>query len=50
MTAKEYAEVDNNGTRREEEVEPATNYFVARLQKDFVKSDELRDASCNTDT
>ena len=35
VTAKEYAEVDNNGTRREEEVEPATNYFVARLQKDF---------------
>ncbi len=37
VTAKEYAEVDNNGERREELVEPFTNYFVGRLQKDFNK-------------
>jgi len=35
VTSKEYAEIDNNGERREELVEPFTNYFVGRLQKDF---------------
>jgi len=35
LTSKEYAEIDNNGTRRKEIVEPGTNYFVGRLQKDF---------------
>ncbi len=35
VTAKEYAEIDNNGDRRRELVEPLTNYFVARTQKDF---------------
>ena len=35
VTSKEYAEVDNNGERRKELVEPFTNYFVGRLQKDF---------------
>ncbi|MCK5678404.1 MAG: hydrolase, partial [Flavobacteriaceae bacterium] len=35
VTAKEYAEIDNNGDKREELVEPLTNYFVGRLQKDF---------------
>lgn len=35
VTANEYAEIDNNGTRRKEIVEPLTNYFVARAQKDF---------------
>ncbi|NER12714.1 hydrolase [Leptobacterium flavescens] len=35
VTAKEYAEIDNEGERREEVVEPLTNYFVGRLQKDF---------------
>lgn len=35
VTGKEFAEIDNNGTRREELVEPLTNYFVGRLQKDF---------------
>jgi len=37
VTSKEYAEIDNNGGRREELVEPMTNYFVGRLQKDFNK-------------
>ena len=35
ITANEYAVIDNNGERREELVEPSTNYFVGRLQKDF---------------
>ncbi|WP_430906721.1 DUF5916 domain-containing protein [Maribacter sp. 2-571] len=35
VTAKKYAIIDNNGNRREEVVEPLTNYFVGRLQKDF---------------
>ncbi|WP_299108137.1 DUF5916 domain-containing protein [uncultured Tenacibaculum sp.] len=35
VTSSEYAEIDANGTRREEKVEPLTNYFVARVQKDF---------------
>ncbi|WP_144896197.1 DUF5916 domain-containing protein [Lutibacter sp. Hel_I_33_5] len=35
VTANEYAEIDNNGTRREELVEPLTNYLVGRAQKDF---------------
>ena len=35
ITAKEYAEIDNFGERREELVEPLTSYFVGRLQQDF---------------
>ena len=35
VTGKMFAEVDNNGQRREELVEPFTNYLVGRLQKDF---------------
>jgi len=35
VTAREHAEIDNRGERREELVEPFTNYFLARLQKDF---------------
>ncbi len=35
VTSKEYATIDNNGERRDELVEPFTNYFVGRLQKDF---------------
>jgi len=35
VTGKEYAKIDNNGDRRKEMVEPFTNYFVGRLQKDF---------------
>ena len=37
ITGKEFAEIDNNGDRRKELVEPLTNYFVGRLQKDFNK-------------
>lgn len=36
VTAKRYASiVDGQGNRRKEMVEPLTNYFVGRLQKDF---------------
>lgn len=35
LTDKEFATIDNDGDRREEIVEPMTNYFVARAQKDF---------------
>ncbi|QNM85249.1 carbohydrate binding family 9 domain-containing protein [Polaribacter pectinis] len=36
VTANEYAEIkQTDGTTREEIVEPLTNYFVARAQKDF---------------
>jgi len=35
VTDNEYAEIDNNGIRREQIVEPLTNYFVGRAQKDF---------------
>jgi len=35
ITSKEFAKIDNNGLQRKEIVEPATNYFVGRLQKDF---------------
>jgi len=35
ITGDMYAEVDNNGERRSEIVEPLTNYLVARTQKDF---------------
>lgn len=35
VTAEGRAEIDNNGTRRYETVEPLTNYFLARVQKDM---------------
>ena len=35
VTSKEFATIDTNGDRREEIVEPLTNYFVGRLQKDL---------------
>jgi len=35
VTSKEFAQVEGNGTQREELVEPLTNYLVARAQKDF---------------
>jgi len=37
VTARKYATIDNDGNRRKEIVEPLTNYFVGRLQKDFNK-------------
>lgn len=35
ITQREMATIDNNGQRRKELVEPLTNYFVGRLQKDI---------------
>ena len=35
LTAREYAEIDSNGERFKEEVEPFTYYGVLRLQKEF---------------
>lgn len=35
VTEREKATIDNNGKRRKELVEPFTNYFVGRLQKDI---------------
>nr|HRO43263.1 DUF5916 domain-containing protein [Flavipsychrobacter sp.] len=35
VTKREYAEIDFNGERRNELVEPLTNYLVARVQKDI---------------
>lgn len=37
VTDKEQAEIDFNGQRRKEIVEPRTNFFVSRVQKDFNK-------------
>ena len=35
LTSKEFADIDIEGDRSRELVEPSTNYFVGRLQKDF---------------
>lgn len=35
VTDKEYAKIQENGQTRKELVEPLTNYFVGRAQKDF---------------
>lgn len=40
-TANEKAEIDSSGARRKENVEPLTNYFVARVQKDFNKGETV---------
>ncbi len=41
VTANEMAKIDNNGVRREESVEPLTNYFVGRVEKDFNKGETV---------
>jgi hypothetical protein len=41
VASKENALIDNGGVRRKEEVEPLTNYFVGRLQKDFDKGETV---------
>lgn len=41
VTSEEKATIDNLGQRRKETVEPLTNYFVARLQKDFNKGETV---------
>ncbi|HLP61948.1 MAG TPA: DUF5916 domain-containing protein, partial [Candidatus Deferrimicrobium sp.] len=39
ITAKEKAEIDSFGQRRQETVEPFSNYFALRLQKDYRNGD-----------
>ncbi len=41
VTEREKAEVDDNGKRRKELVEPFTNYFVGRLQKDINEGNTI---------
>ena len=41
VTEREKATIDNNGKRRKEMVEPLTNYFVGRLQKDMNKGNTI---------
>jgi hypothetical protein len=41
VTATEKAEIDQEGERRFETVEPLTNYSIARIQKDFNKGNTI---------
>ena len=41
VTAREYAEIDENGVRSKEQVEPLTNYFVARASQDLNKGNTV---------
>ncbi|GAB4244518.1 MAG: hypothetical protein Kow0027_04310 [Saprospiraceae bacterium] len=41
VTQREKATIDNNGERRQEVVEPLTNYFVGRVQKDIDKGNTV---------
>ncbi|MQY78871.1 MAG: hypothetical protein GH151_06705, partial [Bacteroidetes bacterium] len=41
ITAKEKAEINNEGIKRFETVEPLTNYSVSRVQKDFNKGNTI---------
>ncbi len=41
VTEREYATIDNNGQKRDELVEPFTNFFVARLQQDYKEGNTI---------
>ncbi len=41
ITERENATIDHNGVRRDELVEPLTNYFVGRLQKDIKSGNTI---------
>jgi len=41
VTQREMATIDKGGTRRQELVEPLTNYFVGRLQKDIQSGNTI---------
>ncbi|MFA9393047.1 MAG: DUF5916 domain-containing protein [Prolixibacteraceae bacterium] len=41
ITANETAEIDREGERRKEQVEPLSNYFVGRVQQDFKKGETV---------
>ena len=41
VTQEEFAEIDNSGSRRKEVIEPLTNFFLTRLQKEYNNSNTL---------
>jgi hypothetical protein len=41
LTANSYAQIDNHGDKRHEQVEPLTNYFVGTLKKEFNKGNTV---------
>jgi hypothetical protein len=41
VTQREVATIDSNGVKRKEVVEPLTNYFVGRLQKDIKSGNTI---------
>lgn len=41
VTEREMAKIDKAGTQREEMVEPLTNYFVGRIQKDYKSGETI---------
>jgi len=41
LTQREMAEIDSSGIKREEEVEPLSNYFATRLQRDINKGNTI---------
>ena len=41
FTQREYAEIDSAGQTRYQAIEPATNYFVSRVQQDINKGNTL---------
>jgi hypothetical protein len=41
ITQREMATIYNNGQKRKEMVEPLTNYFVARMQKDYNNANTI---------
>lgn len=47
ITQQEKAIIDNEGTRREEMVEPLTNYFVGRAKQDFNGNNTILGVSFN---
>ncbi|MDB4292424.1 carbohydrate binding family 9 domain-containing protein [Maribacter sp.] len=58
MTSNEYAKVSTNGDEQEKLIEPFTNYFVGRVQKDFnnrstflggIVTSTLRNLDANND-
>ncbi len=41
LTSREFAELDSDGLRSHKQVEPLTNYFAARVSKDFNKGNTI---------
>jgi hypothetical protein len=41
VTQREYAQIDREGERRKEVVEPRTNYFVGRVMKDYDEGNTI---------